>query len=55
MVPFLPQNLGQEGHQLSKRGDVGDLPRRDVLDPADQTLRRPCARVEVQDERAVGS
>jgi len=31
-----------------------DLPGRDVLDPADQTFRRPCVRVEVQYERAIG-
>src|SRR5512143_817855 len=38
---------GQEGHRLSKRGDVRDLPRGDVLDPADHTFRRACARVAV--------
>ena len=48
------QNLGQEGHQLSKRGDVRDPPGRDVLDPADHPSRQPRVRVEVQYERPVG-
>jgi hypothetical protein len=48
------ENIRQEGHQFSQRGDVSDSPRRNVLDPADHALRRQRVRVEVQYERPVG-
>jgi hypothetical protein len=51
---LVAQDIRQEGHQSSQRGDVSDPPGRDVLDPTDHAPRRPCARVEVQHERPVG-
>jgi len=51
---LLVQNVSQEGHQLAQGGDVRHPSGRDVLDPADHTVRRLGARVEVQYESAVG-
>jgi len=48
------QNIRQERHQPAQRGDVSDSPRRDVLDPADDSSRQLGVCGEVQYERAVG-
>jgi hypothetical protein len=51
---LVAQDVRQEGHESSERGDVSDPPGSDVLDPADHPSREVRVRVEVQYERPVG-
>jgi len=50
----IAQDVCEEGHQSSERGDVSDSPGDDVLDPPEHASRRKRVRVEVQDERPIG-
>jgi hypothetical protein len=51
---LVTQHLRHEGHQLAKTRDVRDLPRGDVLDPADHVAWQLSAHVQVEDEGAIG-
>jgi len=51
---LVAHHLRHEGHQLAKTGDVRDLPRGNVLDPADHVAWQLSAHVQVEDEGAIG-
>jgi hypothetical protein len=50
---LVAQHLRHEGHELAKTRDVCDLPRGNVLDPADHVAWQLGAHVQMEDEGAV--